>query len=571
MSVHHPPSTVLRFLPWLLLLAAIWGPVVYLLGAQWASYEQYNYGWVVPFLCVVLVFKRARSGGPEQDDKTTDYGTTDGERKTEGRHPVALVLLVVAGLVFWIMRVLQEANPIWRLASYGLAFAAVAMTLLSVYLTQGGKRAGQLVFPVAFFIVSVPWPTPVEQAIIQTLTHFNAGLVVEGLGLMGIPALVHGNVIEISAGLVGIDEACSGIRSFQATLMIALFFGGFYGLTWARRGWLLAAGPVLALAFNLARTLVLVGVAARSGLPAMERWHDSTGIALLVGCFLSVWAVALFFKEAESRKPNAEDGGQEQDYETTDYGTTDRGRKSEVRGQRSEVGGRRSVVCSPVVSGPVLKWLALSIAAWTVVVEASTEAWFRSHEARGDQAVSWVARWPVGAPAFHTNVIPQYAQRELRCDLNSSASWSDEAGVFWQAFFLRWLPADSFYGRAKVALSKGHNPAICLTGTGMKLEAQLDPVLLPAQPGLNLLFHRYVFAAEGRDLFVFFSQTEDMTDGSQASLRSTHLARLRAALAGSRNYGQNNFEVALTGPANSADALRLFAAHLPELVAVGKQ
>jgi hypothetical protein len=26
---------------------------------------------------------------------------------------------------------------------------------------------------------------------------------------------------------VGIDEACSGIRSLQATLMIALFFGEF--------------------------------------------------------------------------------------------------------------------------------------------------------------------------------------------------------------------------------------------------------------------------------------------------------------------------------------------------------
>jgi len=30
--------------PWLALLAAIWFPVVYLLGAQWSLYAEYQYG-----------------------------------------------------------------------------------------------------------------------------------------------------------------------------------------------------------------------------------------------------------------------------------------------------------------------------------------------------------------------------------------------------------------------------------------------------------------------------------------------------------------------------------------------
>ena len=97
-----------------------------------------------------------------------------------------VVLLLASGLVFWTMRVLQEADPLWRLASYGLDGAAVAMTLLTVYLAQGSRRLQHFAFPIVFFLVAVPWPTLVEGFVIQNLTRFNAGLVVEVLDLAGI-------------------------------------------------------------------------------------------------------------------------------------------------------------------------------------------------------------------------------------------------------------------------------------------------------------------------------------------------------------------------------------------------
>jgi exosortase len=516
--------TPVSALPWLAMLAAIWAPVVYLLGAQWSIFEEYNYGWAVPILCLYLAGQKFPSRPP---------ATAPGWKKT------AFFLLVAAGLVFWMMRVLQEANPVWRLPSFGLALAAVAMTLLVIYLTQGGSRAGHFIFPVVFFLVAVPWPTPAEDAVIQTLTRFNASLVMEVLNFAGVPALLHGNVIEISTGMVGIDEACSGIRSFQATLMMALFLGAFYRLCRARRWWLLGAGPALALAFNFTRTLVLVFVAARAGLPAMERWHDPTGVALLVGCFLCLWGVAVWL----ARK--------------------NKNQKPEIRNQKSETR-------PPEISAFRFPLSAFALAAWVVVwavmVEVSTEAWFRSHEARGGRTMDWTARWPVDNPTLQTNMIPENAQRLLQCDQNTTASWTGEDDVFWQVFYLRWLPANSFYGRAKVAMSKTHNPTICLQAEGMKLETSLDPVSLAVRPGFYLTFDRYVFVAGGRDLYVFFSQMEDMKGGGPASLRMTHLARLRAALAGSRNYGQINFEAALAGPETPVAALRIFSARLPELI-----
>lgn len=527
---------------WLMLLVAIWAPVVYLLGAQWNVFEEYNYGWAVPILCLYLAVQKFPSRPPVG---------APGWKKT------AFFLLATTGLVYWVMRVLQEANPVWRLASYGLALTAVAMTLLAIYLTQGASRTRHFIFPAVFFLVAVPWPTPVEGAVIQTLTRFNASLVVEALSFAGVPALTHGNVIEISTGMVGLDEACSGIRSFQATLMVALFLGAFYRLGRARRWWLLGAGPALAAAFNFTRTLVLVFVAARAGLPAMERWHAPTGVALLVGCFLGLWGVAAWLAR-KSKKQKTEN--RKQKAETPDAG----GRESEIRSQTADI------EISSAFQGFKISVFALAVwvVAWAVTVEVSTEVWFHSHEARGSRTIDWTARWPVENPTLQTNIIPKNALRELQCDQNSSVSWTEEGGVFWQAFYLRWLPEDSFYGRVKVALSKSHNPAICLPATGLQLQAQLDPVLLTIRPGLSLWFDRYVFTAYGRNLYVFFSQTEDLMGNGEASLRMTHLARLRAALAGSRSYSQKNFEVCIAGAETPADALWLFSARLPELIEI---
>jgi exosortase/archaeosortase family protein len=45
--------------------------------------------------------------------------------------------------------------------------------------------------------------------------------------------------------LIGIEEACSGVRSFQATLMISLFLGELYSFNTARRVLLVIAGALL--------------------------------------------------------------------------------------------------------------------------------------------------------------------------------------------------------------------------------------------------------------------------------------------------------------------------------------
>ena len=45
----------------LAVLGCYWLIVIYQLGAQWSVYEQYNYGWAVPFLCLYLLWERIKN------------------------------------------------------------------------------------------------------------------------------------------------------------------------------------------------------------------------------------------------------------------------------------------------------------------------------------------------------------------------------------------------------------------------------------------------------------------------------------------------------------------------------
>jgi exosortase len=621
--------------PWLLILAALWAPLIYLLGAQWSVYQQYNYGWAVPLLCLYLAWQRMRAARSEVRGQTPVGGgrwAVGGEGWSVVRGPWSVVLLLFGGgLLYAATRVLQEANPIWRAASWALALEAAAITLLLLHLglrtSNSQLRASTFAFPVAFFLVAVPWPTPVEGAVIQSLTRLNAAVVVELLNALGIPALARGNVIEVSKGLVGIDEACSGIRSVQATLMISLFFGELCRLAVFRRTALCALGFGLALLFNLARMFLMTWVAARDGTQAIAKWHDPAGVTILVACFVCLWLAAMAFarsakreagrlkmedrrqgagsrEQGEVKSGNAEKLKAEsrngtmgpQDYRTTGLvasevkGGNAEKQKAEIRDQRTE-GGRQNpnselrTPNSEFQNAPSTlnsqhstfnfqlrrPWpLACAVVLWVVLVEVGTEVWFRSHEARDGRTVSWSIRWPETNATFALKPLPGTVSEMLKYDEGQSGAWVESDGSAWQAFYLRWLPAKSFYGRMRVALSKSHNPEVCLQAGGLRLRTELAPVVVQARPDFSLVFRRYVFDAEGRTLHVFFSATEDLAGaGTPSFLRMTHLERVRAALAGSRNFGQRNVEVAISGFESPADALRVFEERLPGLLEVG--
>src|ERR1700726_2541210 len=100
--------------------------------------------------------------------------------------------------------------------------------------------------------------------------RLSAAAAAQTVALFGLPAEVQGNLIQLPTGLVGVNEACSGVRSLQTSLMIGLLFGELKRFKLGPRVLLVVAAIATALFANFLRSTLLVWVASSRGLPAVR-------------------------------------------------------------------------------------------------------------------------------------------------------------------------------------------------------------------------------------------------------------------------------------------------------------
>jgi exosortase len=551
---------------WLLPLAWLWFVLINDLRVEWTVNPQYSYGWAVPFLCAFLIWQRIqRSAVSGQQSvvssRRVESGVSVGRRFQPSAFSLQLLFVLLAFL-YAPTRLIEEANPGWRLVSWALAIEVVGVTLLAAYLAvtvrsaECGMRSvppsslsafqrfsvSDFVFPVCFFFVAVPWPSHVEMPLIQGLTRVDTSAAAELLGWLGIPAVPHGNVIEVATGMVGIDEACSGIRSFQATLMISLFLGEFYSLGASRRVLCVLAGFALSFLFNLARMSLLVWVAARKGVAAIASWHDPAGVTILVACFFSLWGMGVLLKGKERGARSKEQGEIETEHRTSNIEhPTSKEQKSDV-------------------SISAFQFSAFALCIWILLTEFSVEAWYRSHEARVPAAAQWTVAWPVDNPSFKELPLADRTRQILRYDEGRSASWQED-NLTWQAVFLRWKP-----GRTAIHLAQNHTPEVCMTAAGYTLNA-ISPQEWFEVNGLRMPFLAYQVTDTPQPSFVFYCLWDDRA-GAQGfeTMSLTYGNRLAPVLAGMRNPGQRSLEIAVAGPDNAAEAGAAARAELEKLI-----
>ncbi len=494
----------------LLALAACWLLFFDELRGEWSLNAQYSYGFVVPLLTALLVWHR----WPERPCALP--GASKG-----------LVCFAAAALLFLQLplRLVIQANPEWRLIYWLHGFQALGLSCCLLYWLGGWRWVRFFAPPLAFVLIAVPWPVELEQMVTQGLMRFVAGLTVDIADWLNIPAIQDGNLVTIGAGVVGIDEACSGVRSLQSALMLSLFLGEMNRFSILRRISLLGGSLLFVLAANLTRTTFLVWAAAHRGLHQMEAWHDTAGILVMLIVLPGLMLLAHWMRPQAQRPVD-------------------------------------KTSAPPSVFPPIPLWAGLLILAWVGVAEAATETWYRSHEAHLIPSDRWTMAWPANCPRFQKGKLPDASLAMLRCSNSESASWKDEDGNQWSAFFLRWEP-----GRNSEQLAKGHRPEICLPAAGLRLVDDLGEIGL--QPnGIEMYFRHMRFESGGRLLHVFYTLCSDfgvpnekpmLEDGTQAS-------RLQAVRAGKRNLGQQVLEIAIQGPDSDDEAVAILKKQLPSLV-----
>jgi len=387
---------------------ALWLVLVADLSRHWTTNPEYSFGWFVPVLCAYLFLIRWRTRPPAELPRST----------------AAKWIFCTAGIALLPTWLIAQPNPDWRLISWLLAFEVVALSLCAIYFAGGRSWLGHFAFSVCFILASVPWPAPVENSVIQGLTGAVTALSVAALNLFQIWAVQHGNLVEVKTGLVGIDEACSGIRSLQATLMLSLFFGELHRATMLRRVVLILGGMLIAFFCNIGRTFSLITVAAKDGIDAMTNWHDPLGVTVLAICFLFVWLLARLVLGSVPKIAPPSDAS--------------------------------------ALSSIPRKWL-LGLGAWLLFTVVGTEVWYRSHETR--ENLRWSFVWPVHEREFAEVTFSKADADTLGFDQARGATWANDDGSRWIAYFFNWAEG-SPYSRIHARM---HRPENCLPAAGYKL------------------------------------------------------------------------------------------------------
>lgn len=380
------------------------------------------------------------------------------------------MLAAVGLLLLWPIRLVEEPNPDWRLLFWGHALCLVMITACGIVWAGGSSYLIHFAFPLCFLLLAVPWPSGLEQSIVQSLMRMVAEVASLGMNVIGIPAAPQGNLIHIRDQTVGVDEACSGIRSLQTTLMIALFLGELSRLSWRRRVVLLFGGWTVAVAANVFRSSLLVWIAATHGTDALERFHDAAGISILVIVFVGLLWMSHWLGSRKLAPPPGFVDPQERIFST------------------------------PLLR-PVSKGVAVAAGCWLIASEAGTIAWYSFRVPAPPSPVRWTVRPPNDAHGYQNLRIDDRSARLLRYDEGISARW-DRPGVpvaDCTLYFFRWEP-----GHASAVQTDMHQPHICLTASGLTQIADWGIQPLELSTGIVLPVRRYEFEWHRHPIFVFF-------------------------------------------------------------------
>lgn len=425
--------------PWLA-LGVMWLVVWARLAQAWSADAEHGHGWVVPWLFFYLVYERRRWA------PAAEAAPGRGSALVTG-----LGLLLVA-----VTLPVLDGNRLWPTVQWAAGGGAMIASAGLLARAGGWRWSVHYFFPLAFLTTALTWPTMIYGPVMAALSAANANLTAEVVSLAGFPAVARGNVIEVGAGFVGIDEACSGLRSLQAVWMLAWLLGEVFLLTWPRRIMLVSVGLAVAVFCNLARTIVLAWHIAAAGTAAGERWHDPAGTIAMVVTLLIVLVVAWRLARAPAAAPMA--GPQ---------------------------------------TWPRLSWRWAAVVGLTMLAaDGATRMWYGWHQQQAS-GVQWALA--DGVAGWAPTVVPERSLRILKASAHEARRWEDPTRG-WQAlaYVFRWED-DSLVGYE----SRYHDPTLCMPSIGAAMEARLSPVTLKVA-GRALTLEGFRFVAAGTTQHVYF-------------------------------------------------------------------
>jgi exosortase len=212
----QPPVPEGRKIPWAALavltglLVLVYFPVLQAMAVEWIEQEEMGHGvFVVPVAAYVAWSKREEL------------------LKVPVKPSWWALSLVVWGF-------LQMMGGFFG-ADFFISRTGFYLALLGVIWTvTGGAMVKALAFPLFLLLFMIRMPLFIYSQITFPLQIFASSMAEHTLGLIGIPVLRDGNVLELASQRLSVVEACSGIRSLLSLSFLSLVYGHFFD----SRGWM---------------------------------------------------------------------------------------------------------------------------------------------------------------------------------------------------------------------------------------------------------------------------------------------------------------------------------------------
>ena len=268
------------------------------LWPQWRHNPDLSHGLFMPVVFLVLLHE-ARTGTPR-------YLRSDGSNR------LGFATLLIGGLLSLVAAGLYAASVDWSHALVNMMLTLSLVFFLGAGLMVFARDSVRLiafnwtaVVAIALWLLSSPIPPGTYTRLTLTLQLGVSEAVLRSLHLLGIPAVRHGNIIDLANTAVGVEEACSGVRSLISCVFAAVFFSAtLVHRTWARVIILVLAAPI-ALVMNFFRSLALT-LLANNGVDITGKWHDLTGFAVLAVTAAILGGLAVLLERgAKKREPRA--------------------------------------------------------------------------------------------------------------------------------------------------------------------------------------------------------------------------------------------------------------------------
>lgn len=462
------------------LLGALGLALTLLLWPHWRQNPDLSHGFFMPVVLIVLVWESRRGTPRYLENRAVSWGLL------LGACILGLLALVVSGLYASALDWSHALVAFTLTAAYAL-FLLAGLAVFSSNFVRLIPFNWSSLAAIGLWLLAAPIPPGSYTTLTLNLQLMVTTNVIHTLHLLGIAATRDGNIINLATATVGVEEACSGVRS----LISCIFAGILFSATLVRRPWarvwVIGLAAPLALLMNFLRSLILT-LLANAGIKIAGTWHDFTGFAVLGVTAIILGGLALALESRTSAAAPA---------------------------QSTDPVPRRSPALSGVLAGGLLA--AVALAGFFL---ASTRP-----SVRRDLPVPnltailppMVEGWTVGTSndlyRFSATLQTDYlAQRTYLRNTPQGVEQITVYLAYWRA------------GQASVSLVASHTPDACWPGSGWepaKIPPPEAPVTINGRP-LPSVEYRQFFASDGYTQNVWFWHTYD---GKPIAYRNPYSAR----------------------------------------------